>query len=124
MATVSFNGELQSIVSIEDFGSALDRFDQIAQFELWLSVPGGASIAMLRNGPHAFLMYLRFSGDAGFASRGEAEKSGETSYTLSNGQVDSYPLSWSIELDSCYQALAYFFVNDGAKPDWIKWAKS
>ncbi len=124
MVNITFNGEPQAIASIEEFGFALDRFDQHAKFELWASIPDGPSMCMLRNGPHAWLMYLRFDGDAGFVSQGDLTQTGDISYRLSNGQVDQYPLSWCVENDRCYQALAYFFVNGGAKPNWITWQDS
>jgi hypothetical protein len=76
---------------------------------------------MLRNGANAWLMYLRFNGDSGFVSKGDATKTGDESYTLSNGQVDKYPLSWCIDLEQCYKAIAYFFVNEGAQPVFIAW---
>jgi hypothetical protein len=119
MVDITFNGKSHAITSIEEFGGALDQFNRDSKFELWAYVPDGPSMCMLRNGPHAWLMYLRFEGDAGFVSRGDLSKTGDISYTLSNGQVDQYPLSWCIELERCYQALAYFFVNAGAQPDWI-----
>jgi hypothetical protein len=62
--------------------------------------------------------------DFSFSSRGDLTKTGEISYTLSNGQVDRYPLSLCVENERCYQALTYFFVNGGAKPNWITWKES
>jgi len=38
---------------------------------------------------------------------------------MSNGQVDVYPLSWCIDVKQCYKAVAYFCVNEGAKPDGV-----
>jgi hypothetical protein len=106
-------------------GSWLDLFDQVRIFELWASVSqDGPSLSMLRNGPCAWLMYLRFNGDAGFVSQGELTQTGKASYTLSNGQVDHYPLSWCIDLELCYGAVAYFFAYEGARFPWITWLKS
>ena len=81
-------------------------------------------MAMLRNEDHAWLMYLRFSGDAGFVSQGDLTKTGKTSYALANGEVGEYPLAWCIDLERCYQAAMYFFVNNGSKPEWIAWHES
>jgi hypothetical protein len=126
MVNITFNGESQEIASIEEFGLALDRFDQHSEFELWVSIPKGPSMCMLRNGPFAWLGYLWIDDDAdfSFSSRGDLTKTGDISYRLSNGQVDRYPLSWCVDNDRCYQALAYFFVNGGAKPNWIIWQES
>jgi hypothetical protein len=121
MVNITFNGEPVPITTVEELGASLDRFDKESQFELWVSVPDGPSMSMLRNGSCAWLMYLRFNGDAGFVSRGDVAKTGDASYTLSNGQVDEYPLSWCIDLEQCYRAISYFFVNEGAQPSWIAW---
>ena len=77
MVTVRFNDQPESIASIEDFGIALDRFDRSPKFEIWLSVEGGPSICMLRNGKHAWLMYLRFEGDSGFVPNADPDGSKE-----------------------------------------------
>ena len=121
MLTVTFNGEFQSITSIDDFGLALDRFDRFNQFELWVSVEGGPSMRMLRNGRHAWLMYLRFQDDSGLVSQGKTSAPGMVPYVLANGQVDEYPLAWCIDVEQSYKALAYFFVNEGAQPSWVHW---
>ena len=88
MIVVTFNGTEELMNEIDEFGAALDRFDAQLIFELWLNAPGGASMSMLRNSEHAFLMY---------------------------------PRSWCIPLEECYKALAYFFVNDGMRPEWLQW---
>ena len=124
MVTITFNGECQSIATIERFSVALDRFYKTEQFELWVLFEGGPSVCMLRNGENAWLMYLRFEGDSGYTSHKKNSKPGSASYVLSNGQVDEYPHSWCIDVEQCFKALAYFFVNKGAKPDWISWHES
>lgn len=126
MIAVSFNGAEEDIGSIEALGIALDRYDRTAKFELWLSArgPAGQSICMLRNGEHAFLMYLRFPGDSGFVSAGVSAAEDQVEYTLSNGQIDAHPSSWCIPVEQCYKALAYFFVNEGLRPEWVAWHES
>ena len=121
MVTVTFNDQPESIASIEEFSVALNRFDRTLKFELWLSAERGPSVCMLRNGEHAWLMYLRFEGDSGFVSQGELSAQGVASYILANGQIDEYPLAWCIDVEQCYKALAFFFVNEGTRPDWVSW---
>jgi hypothetical protein len=116
-----FNGHRQSITSVEELGEALDRFDAQLQFELWASTPEGPSMCMLRNGIHAWLMYFRQPGDSGFNSIGNRGRAGAQKFLLSNGQEDEYPLSWCIEVEQCYKAVAFFFVNEGARPEWVNW---
>lgn len=122
MVSVIFNGVSEPIVSIEQLGEALDRFDRYPRFEVWLSAQDGPSICMLRSEAHAWLMYLRFAGDGGFVSQGQPGASGFVSYTLANGQIDEYPLAWCLDLEQCYKALAYFFVNKGARPEFVSWS--
>ena len=124
MIAVTFNEQQQDISSIEEFGVALDHFDRVAQFELWLSSSVGQSICMLRNGPNAWLMYLRHTGDSGLRSQGDNGRNGVETYKLGNGQVDEYPLSFCIDVEQCYKVLAYFFVNEGGKPEWVSWRES
>ena len=124
MIIVTFNKTEQLMHRIEEFRVALERFDAESAFELWLNVPGGPSVAMLRNEEHAFLMYLRELGDSGFVSSGSKEPDGLVQYVLSNGQVDEHPRSWCIPLEQCYRALAFFFANDGARPEWLTWQES
>lgn len=125
MIAVSFNGSREDVGSVEAFGIALNRYDGFSHFELWLScVPEGPSISMLRSGEHAFLMYLRFSEDSGFVSAGSSGPSTQVEYTLSNGQVDTYPSCWCIPVEQCYKALSYFFANEGQRPEWVAWHES
>jgi hypothetical protein len=124
VTTISFNGVDEDIRSVEALGAALDRFDMQEKFELWASEEEGPSLCMLSNGEHAFLMYLRFHGDSGFISVGEAAAERTVEYQLSNGQIDEYPASWCVPIEQCYKAVAYFFVNEGRRPDWLAWHES
>lgn len=121
MIEIMLNGRSLGAASLEQLGVYFDLVDAVPQFELWVSVPDGPSMCMLRNGQSAWLMYLRESGDSGFRSCGELGRLGVENFVLSNGQVDEYPLSWCIDVEQCYKAIAYFYVNDGAKPEWITW---
>lgn len=124
MVIVSFNGREEAVQSVEAFGVALARFGGHAQFDLWLSVSEGPSICMLRNGEHAFLMYLRFPGDSGFVSTSESTNEELIEYRLSNGQVDRYPQSWCLPIEQCFKALTHFFANGGARPEGVAWNQS
>jgi hypothetical protein len=118
---ITFNGVEQAIASIEELGYALDRFDLESSFELWIATGDGPSMAMLRNADHAWLMYLRFNGDSGFVTKSDQTIEGVCEYRLANGQFDEYPRSWCIDLEQCYKAIAYFFVNDGTRYDFVDW---
>ena len=112
------------VETAEQLGQALDAADAEPLFDLQVTVPGGPMIAMLRNGHDAWLMYLREAGDRGFRSQSEASREGIANYTLSNGQVDEYPLSWCLDVEQCYKAIASFCVNDGAQPKAVNWVES
>lgn len=121
MTNILFNGVEQHIDTLEELGAALDLFDGEDQFELICTAENDASLVMLRNGVHAWLLYLRFPEDAGFHSIGDIQREDAASFLLSNGQVDEYPLAWCIDVEQCYKAVAYFFVNDGQQPPWVNW---
>jgi len=118
---VLFNGIELACLSTEGLDPTLDRVDLEPQFELWISCHDGPSLAMLRNGDHAWLMCLRFDGDSGLVSQGDQHQQGVCSYTLSNGQIDEYPRSWCLSLEACYQAIAHFFAHDGARDARVTW---
>lgn len=101
MFSLSLNDQSIQIDSIESLGASLDEIEEIKVFELWASFAGGASLCMLRNEENSWLMYLHHEGDSGFTSMGDSLRQGSSSYTLSNGQVDEYPLSWCIEREQC-----------------------
>ena len=121
---VSFNNRPLAFASADEFERALQGFDSEPQFELWASVPDGPSICMLRNARHAWLMYLRFPGDSGFNTTGDASLTGMAHYTLGNGQVDEYPLSWCVEVSQCYKAMLHFVSTGGDKAQWLAWHES
>ncbi len=120
--TLLFNGERWPCHTMEELGYALGDFEVVSMFELWLKAKGGPAIGMLRHDAHAWLMYLRHEKDSGYFSIGELQRQGYESYRLSNGQMDDYPLARCLPLEDCFKAIAYFFVNDGERPDSILWA--
>ena len=118
---LTLNGRTLEAGSIEQLGVALDDIDAEPAFELWIGVPFGPSLCMLRNGADAWLTYLREPGDSGFRSRGDPSRSGLRAFTLANGQADEFPLAWCIDVERCYKAVASFHVNDGGRPGGIDW---
>lgn len=121
---VTLNDRLLDIASPGPWAHALDLVQSTSRFELWISVPDGPSMCMLRNRESAWLMYLREPGDSGFRSSGDTHRPGVEAFTLSNGQVDEYPLSWCIDIARCRQALVDFRDHNGARPASITWCDS
>jgi len=77
----------------------------------------------LVNGDRAWLMYLRYDGDAGFSSRNPAYEGPEKvviDYFLSNGQRDEYPAFWAYPTDKVFEALEWFAARRSS-PSSIKW---
>ena len=122
MIELTFNGRGLDAAAEQAFDASLDTAMAEPTFELWVSVPDGPAMCMLRNGADAWLMYLRWPADAGFSSMG-IERSGAASYALSNGQVDEFPLSWCVDVQSCFDALRSFHRHHGATPVH-SWAES
>jgi hypothetical protein len=91
--------------------------------EAFEEAPNGSSLCALINGEVGWLMFLRASEDAGFSSRNPnyvGPPEANVSYTLDNGQVDSYPASWAFPIATVEQALAFFRAN-GKPPSFIIW---
>jgi hypothetical protein len=123
MIALTLNDRVLDAASEEAFDASLDGAKAESMFELWASVPDGPAMCMLRNGTDAWLMYLRWPSDAGFRSVGIGG-SGAASYALSNGQVDEYPLSWCVDVQSCFDAFRSFRRHRGARPECIAWTDS
>lgn len=117
---VQFNSSTVSITSLEQLGAVLYECDRVPEFELWVAAESFPSMCMLRNGEHAWLMHMRNEDDS-VHSIGEYAGDGVCNFKRANGQVDEYPLSWCVEVEQCYKAIAYFYVNRGGAPTWIKW---
>ena len=96
--------------------------------ELWLDAgDDGPSLAILVNGTNAWLMYLQHYGDSGFHSLnrsydGPVEQN--MKFELSNGQMDEYPVAWTLALDDVFQACVYFATTRGRRSPAIAWEAS
>ena len=123
MIEPTLNGRRLNATTEEAYDASLDCAVAVPEFELWAAVPDGPALCMLRNGADAWLMYLRWPGDSGFRSIG-VERSGAASYTLSNGQVDKYPLGWCVDVRLCFDAFRRFHRHNAARPQCIVWADS
>jgi hypothetical protein len=90
--------------------------------EIWI-VRDAASMCALVAGDVAWLMMLRFDGDAGFSSRNPnyvGPDEATLSFRLSNGQVDEYPVAWTLPKATWLAALQHFAETGGLLPD-IEW---
>jgi len=92
--------------------------------EVWLQhTDGWPALCALINGESAWLMFLRYEGDAGFSTR-DPKYSGppkaKIEYYLSNGQRDEYPASWNITTTEALRALEHFLEEETMAP-WLTW---
>lgn len=103
----------------DELTKALNSEDQFK--EIWIYSQGGQSICALINGDIGWLMYLRWSGDAGFSTRNPDELSNDDiEYVLSNGQIDYYPRKWAYSISRLKQAL-FSFIENGELPSQLNW---
>ena len=94
--------------------------------EIWVNLEDEQAMCALINGEYGWLMYLREGGDSGFTSRNPAYKGTNDAtmeFTLSNGQVDEYPLSEVLPIAIGYPALT-FFEETHKLPDFVTWQES
>ena len=115
-----------SITTVGELRQELTRVHQQQWSEVWLDAgEEGPALAMVVNGVHAWLMYLRnHHGDPGLSSRnpsytGPAEVTLE--FRLSNGQMDEYPVAWTLPLEEACAACEYFVLSQGCQPPAIIW---
>ncbi|MCI8648922.1 MAG: hypothetical protein HFG20_02285 [Anaerotruncus sp.] len=91
--------------------------------EIWIEGDGDEQALMaLINGDRGWLMYLREEGDAGFSSRNPDDQGteGQLEFLLDNGQMDDYPVAWTLPLEQVKQALDYF-EHYRKPPAFITW---
>ena len=63
-------------------------------------------------------MFLRSEGDAGMSSRDPAyvgAPDAEMEFQLTNGQVDRYPVAWTLPIQDIERAIEFFNVNGDLK---------
>jgi len=114
------------ITTVEELRKLLEQVHQQQFSEVWLDAgEEGPALAMLVNGVHAWLMYLRHhDGDPGFSSRnprytGPAQASMQ--FLLSNGQMDEYPVALTLPLEEACAACEYFVLSQGGRSPAITW---
>jgi hypothetical protein len=98
---------------------------RVTQFsEVWINHNDGwPAICALVNGEAAWLMYLRYEGDAGFSTRNPQYAGPEKAvieYHLSNGEQDEFPAAWNITTSAAFRALECFF-EEAAMAPWLHW---
>ena len=117
-----------SVPTAKDLRQCLEQVRQQQFSELWLIAgDDGPSLTMLVNGAYAWLMFLQNQDDVGFHSlnlsyHGSAEL--RMKFQLSNGQMDEYPVAWTLALEDAFDACEYFMTTQGRRSPAITWEDS
>jgi len=109
--------------SLSELSARLNSLQGAGYAEVWVDHDPYPSLCVLVNGDSAWLMCLRYDGDAGFSSRNPAyDGDGDATieYYLSNGQRDVYPAVWTYPTERALAAVEAF-ARDRRVPDWIDW---
>ncbi len=121
---LSTNDQVVEIHNLDELRSQLAEATKTQFLELWLTAPDRWPIlCALVNGDAAWLIYLRYEGDAGFSTRNPNYAGLEKSlieFYLSNGQRDEYPASWNITTTEAMRAMEHFFTEQQRAP-WLLW---
>lgn len=88
--------------------------------EIWVE-HGEARLCALINGSRGWLMYLRYPGDEGSHSVDpDCQDPGEMEFLLNNGQLDRYPVAWTLPIETVRQALEHF-EQTGQPAPFVPW---
>jgi hypothetical protein len=118
-----FNGIDIKLDSTDKIEELLSRIAAMDNLELWLTADDGQSMCALINKSSGWLMYLRFPEDVGFSSRSNSLPENDEKqlpFRLSNGQIDYYPASWTLERSTIFSAISEF-AKTGMSPQFIDW---
>ncbi len=118
------NRGVYELSELEQLQACLAQVRHTQFTEVWLeSAARWPAICVLVNGEAAWMMFLRWEGDARFSSRNPnyvGPSKAVVDYYLSNGQRDKYPASWNITTDEALRALEYFLTEEKMAP-WLQW---
>lgn len=122
------NDQEMSKPTPRDLRQCLEQVRQQRFSEVWLNAgDDGPSLTMFVNGVSAWLMYLQHQDDVGFHSlnpsyHGPAEL--RMKFQLDNGQMDEYPVAWTLALEDAFDACEYFVTTQGGRSPAITWEDS
>jgi len=125
---LSINNDTFVVPSREQLRGYLAQARQPEYLELWLTRDDDdndhGAMSLLANGDRVWLMHLRHhDGDSGYSSRNptyDGSPDATVPFRFSNGQLDTYPLAWTVSREHALQAIEYFLVT-GERVPWITW---
>ncbi len=121
---LDINNVLHEVTNVDKLRARLAQLTQTQFSEVWIHhTAGWPAVCALINGEAAWLMYMRYEGDAGFSTRNPqytGPHKAMIEYYLSHGQCDEYPAAWNITTAEALRALEYFFDEKAMAP-WLTW---
>jgi len=97
---LDINNVLHEVTNVDKLRARLAQLTQTQFSEVWIRhTADWPAVCALINGEAAWLMYMRYEGDAGFSTRNPqytGPHKAMIEYYLSNGQCDEYPAAWNI----------------------------
>jgi hypothetical protein len=119
---LDINNVLHEVTNVDKLRARLAQLTQTQFSEVWIRhTADWPAVCALINGEAAWLMYMRYEGDAGFSTRNPqytGPHKAMIEYYLSNGQCDEYPAAWNITTAEALRALEYFFDEKAMAP-WL-----
>ncbi|PYU69001.1 MAG: hypothetical protein DMG49_14615 [Acidobacteria bacterium] len=121
---LKINKVLYEVTDSDELQVRLAQIRRTQFSEVWMQhAADWPAMGALINGEAAWLMYVRYEGDAGFSTLNAQYAGPEKAvieYYLSNGQRDEYPAAWNITTAEAFRGLEYFFEEEGMAP-WLQW---
>lgn len=123
---LSANGQSATVSAVADLRSYWQAVRMRQFSEIWLDAgEDGPALAMLVNSERARLMYLRDrEGDPGLSSRNPTYSGPSDAlmeFVLDNGQLDEYPIAWTLPTEHAMAACEYFVATRGGCSPEIVW---
>jgi hypothetical protein len=118
--SLKINGQDFGSPPIDLLSERLAELDDASRAEVWIN-NGDRALCLLKSHDRAMLMLLREDGDPGLSSRAtDLNDDRDIEFTLSNGQVDTYPARWTVPFDEARRAAEFFWLKESPAP-FIAW---
>jgi hypothetical protein len=120
---LTINGKTWKVGTVEQLRQRLKAVRATQFSEVWLRRADATSLAILVNRRSAWLTYFRDDGGQSFSSR-NADYAGPDDATmeflLSNGQMDEYPVAYTIPTSEALRAAEHYF-RTGERSPRVTW---
>lgn len=121
--SLEIDGITAGPVSIDSLSERLAGLSGLPRAELRIHEVDGPSLCLLKSDDRALLTFLSNDEDPGQTSRDggtSASPADLVEFTLSNGQIDQYPASWTVDYAVARRVVEYFWFRREPAP-FIAW---